>query len=177
MYNKTIITISFIPSLKIHIDFLYSLPSLKHCKMKRTDEFIEKITLISNQLGSLEEEYTEYYKKFEGNEFKEQNRCAAEIENIILMLTHELTGQIGFGIQNFKTLLKYIEFRKTYKEYTDDELLAIIDNNSLLNTIQKKEITKTKKEKDTAKIISDWNQTFKNVGYDKLKERLTLKTL
>ncbi|MCG8814005.1 hypothetical protein G1K66_12140 [Tenacibaculum finnmarkense] len=144
--------------------------------MKKIDKFIEEINLILNQLNSLENEFIESYEDFIGYEFDGQDKCVSEIENLTLMLTHELSTQIGFGIQDLKTLIKYIDFRKKYKDYSDEELSNLIDNINILNIKQKREIKAEKKEKDTGKIISEWNATFENNSYEKLKEKLRLKT-
>lgn len=143
--------------------------------MRKIDKFIEEISQISNRLNLLEGEYIESYKDFNGNAFDGQDKCVAEIENLILMLTHELSSQIGFGIEDLNTLLKYIDFRRTFKDYSDEELLSIIDKSSDLNVIRKKELTEGKKEKNIAKITSEWNQHFENRGYVKIKEKLRLK--
>lgn len=92
------------------------------------------------------------------------------------MLTHELGSQIAFGIEDLKALLKYIAFRKAYNDYTDKELLDLIDKNNSLNIKRKTEITEGKKEKNITKIISEWNMTFDNIGYEKLIIKLRLKT-
>ncbi len=142
--------------------------------MEKIIQFIEEIHKVEKQLRTLENEFLESYEDYLGKEFDEQNLCATEIENLILMLTHELGSEIGFGIKRLKALLKYFDFRKNYKDYTDKELLDLIDKN--LNIVKKKEITKGKEEKNINKIISHWNTTFENIGYEKLKEKLRLKT-
>lgn len=135
--------------------------------MRKIDKFIKEIRLISNRLNLLEGEYIESYEEFNGDEFDGQKKCVAEIENLILMLTHELSSQIGFGIEDLKTLLKYIDFRKTFKDYSDEKLLNIIDKSNDSNVIRKN-------ENDIAKTTSEWNQHFENKGYEKVKEKLRL---
>lgn len=144
--------------------------------MRKIDKFIEEINLISNQLNLLEGEFMESYKDFNGDEFDGQNKCVAEIENLILMLTHELSSQIGFGLEDLKTLLKYIDFRKTFKDYSDEELFSIIDKNNELKIKQRKGLREGKKEEDIVEIISNWNKIFGNRSYNKVKEKLRLKT-
>ncbi|WP_378187452.1 hypothetical protein ACE939_03820 [Aquimarina sp. W85] len=143
-------------------------------KMEKTNQFIEEMHKVKKQLQTLENIFLESYEDYLGNEFDEQNLCASEIENMILMLTHELGSEIGFGIKRLETLLKYFAFRKNYKDYTDKELLDLIDKN--LSILRKKEIAEGKKEKNITKIISDWNTIFENIGYEKLKGKLRLKT-
>jgi hypothetical protein len=141
--------------------------------MKKIEKFIEKIKEIEEKLNSLDYEYRELYQDFEGNEFDNQANAATEIENIILMLTHETASQIGFGINNLKLLIKYINFRKKYNKFSDYELLTLIDKNDLTikNRIQ---ISKGKNKTDFNKIRSNWNIEFDNIGYNKLKEKIKL---
>lgn len=142
--------------------------------MKKIEKFILEIESLRNKLNSLEGEFIEFYQDYEGNEFDNQNRCAAEIENLTLMLTHETSNQMAFGICYLQTLIKYIDFRKKYNEYNDEELSDIIDDN-VLNIKEKKKLTEGKKEKNTIKIKSDWNKTFDSITYEKLKIKLRLK--
>ena len=144
--------------------------------MRKIDKFIKEINVISNQINRLEDEYIESYEDFNGNEFEGQDKCASEIENLILMLTHELSSEIGFGIECLKTLLKYIDFRKTFKDYSHEELLSIIDKNNALKITQKETLTEGKKEKNIVEIVSKWNSTFNNVSYCKVTEKVRIKT-
>ena len=143
--------------------------------MNEIIQFIEDIDLIRHQLHSLEVKYSELHNKCQGDEFEEQNKYAAEVENLITLLTHEVSCQIGFGTNDLKTLLKFIDFRKAYANYKEEELIDLIDKNNEINLLRKTEIAKGKREQNATTIISEWNKAFENSSYTQLKKRLRLK--
>ena len=138
--------------------------------MEKVEKFIVKMRSIKEKLNSLENEFIELSENYIGNEFDDQKAYASQIENIILMLTHELSSQIEFGLRDLEILTKYIDFRKKYKEYSNKELSNIIDDNNL-NIIKKMKLTNGKVERNISKIKSEWNSAFDNISYDKLTQK------
>jgi len=143
-------------------------------KMTRTEKFIKEIESIQTQLNTLENEYAALYTDYKGDEFDTQNKYASEFENLTLQLTHELSSQISFGIANLQTLSNLIRFRKKHKEFSNEELLHIIDKRP--NSKGTLEVLKGKKMKSINEIQSEWNHIFKNIGYEKLCKKLRLET-
>lgn len=139
--------------------------------MNKTVELIEELKKISLKLNTLENEYIELYSEYAGNEFDNQNECAVEIENLILMLTHELSSQLSFGIYDLQRLIKYIDFRKKYNTFSDDELSVLIDKNDL-KTSERSALNKN--EFTIREIKVEWNNIFNNISYKKMKKKLKL---
>lgn len=137
--------------------------------MKTLEQFTEELNTITEKLKNLQNEYANIYKQYEGNEFDNHMHCSSVIENLTLMLTHELASQIGFGILEFQQVINYINFRKKHFEYTDAELSKIIDKEDL-SSPEKLDIINNKEEKDIDKIKSDWNGQFKHFSYKIFKE-------
>ncbi len=141
--------------------------------MTKIEQFITEIKAIKEQLNILENKYAELYRDYEGDEFDTQNKYVTEFENLTLLVTHELSSQISFGVSNLQTLSKLITFRKKHKEFNHEALVSIIDKN--INAKEKLEVLKTKKTKNIDDIKAEWNRVFKNIGYEKLCEKLRLK--
>ncbi len=142
--------------------------------MNKTEKFITEIKAIKEQLNMLQNKYAELYTDYEGDAFDNQTKYASEFENLTLQLTHELSSQISFSVSNLQALSKLINFRKKHTEFNSEELILIIDKNR--NIKEKIEIVKTKKTKNIDEIKTEWNRIFKNIGYEKLCEKLRLKT-
>jgi len=111
--------------------------------MTKTEKFVIEIESIKAQLNTLENEYAALYTDYEGNAFATQNKYAAEFENLTLLVTHELSSQISFGIASLQTLSNLITFRKKHKAFSNEELLHIID--------------KKPTRKDTLEILKEKN--------------------
>lgn len=137
--------------------------------MATINRFIKRIIKIEKELNILSSEFDLLYKEYEGNDFAEQNKLASMVENQITSLTHEVESELGFGRNDLELLIKYISFRRKYNDFTDNELSLLIDNDNL--TIkEKKDIGVNGNELETIK--SEWNKVFKNIGYNKLKDKL-----
>ncbi len=139
--------------------------------MTKTEKFIIEIKAIKEQLNMLQNKYAELYTDYEGDAFDDQTKYAAEFENLTLLVTHELSSQISFGVSNLQTLSKLIIFRKKHKEFSHEELISIIDKN--INAKEKLELLKAK---NIDEIKTEWNRIFKNISYEKLCEKLRLET-
>lgn len=140
--------------------------------MDKLSKLIEEMNLISNRLSQLENEFMECHEDFSGNEFDDQNKCVSAIENLVLMLTYEVSSEIQLGVEELKMCIKYLDFRKSFNDYSYDELLIIIDKNDNLNIVQKKKIIEEKKEKNLTKITSEWNRIFNNKSYFEITKRI-----
>jgi hypothetical protein len=99
-----------------------------------------------------------------------------KFDNLILSATHEVATEIGVYRQNIRNLAKYILFRKEYKNFTDEDLNAIIDN-QFLTTQEKLNLQAKSNNKiidDLKQIIYKWNELFDNKSYHKIKSELKI---
>lgn len=91
-------------------------------------DLFEQLEQICQTLNQLDKTFADVYQQFDGNDFSEQNQLATILENEILGATHETASNIGFGLMDLKKLVNFIEFRKQFAQFTNHELLQIIDN-------------------------------------------------
>lgn len=132
--------------------------------MKTLQQFISELKTITKKLNTLQDEYAEIYKQYEGVSFDMQTHCSSVIENLITMLTHEIESEMAFGLIELEEMIHYINFRKEYNEYTNAELLKIIDDEAL-KAPEKLKIINHKKFKNLQQIKSHWNNLFKKNSY------------
>jgi hypothetical protein len=141
---------------------------------KNVDSFLLKLSSIEKKLENLSREYVNLFIEYLGNNFKEQNFLSGNImDNLVRSATHETASQIGFYRQEIIDLVKFISFRKTYKNYDDKDLGMIIDNENLSSTekliLQRK--TNNKIVIEIKEIVAIWNATFDNKRYSQIRER------
>jgi len=145
--------------------------------MKSIEAMLDQLLKIEKELEQLGSAFSDVYKEYSGFEFSEQVMLAEDkLDNLILAATHEVATEIGFYRQSIRDLAKYILFRKEYRDFTDEELKSIIDN-QFLTTQEKLNL----QAKSNNKIIDDlkqikykWNELFDNKSYHKIKSELKI---
>lgn len=140
--------------------------------MNKVKSLLEAIDSVKLKIEEIEFEYASLYEDFRGNQFDLQEKCAAEIENITLLLTHEILSQLAFGVSGLKTLIQYIDFRKKYNDFDNNQLSLIIDKEDL-TSLEKLSIVKTNYML-VKNIQKDWNTLFSNMSYKKVTQQLRL---
>jgi hypothetical protein len=145
-------------------------------------DFINKIKDIEKQLGTL---YSKSEKltneiinsmEWEDIEFVDKDILINKFENLLTSITHEVGTEIGFYKEDIIKLHKYIYFRIEYKKFSDEILEKIIDSGLTLE--EKGEIFGEYNIKESVNIIKeikhDWNESFGNINYKKLKKEIKL---
>lgn len=134
------------------------------------DDFYKKLMDIENELGELEK-YSEIYRQYMGNDFDGQELYAADLENMIISITHEIATEIGFARQDIADFIKYLAFRKKYEMFSGEQLASII--NHVLTSEAKLSLTKQVANGDTklllgmmGEIKAEWNSLFNNEKYN-----------
>jgi hypothetical protein len=146
-------------------------------KEKILKEFINKILCIERELEELENSSYDFFPLYNGRLFSEQEKLAVNMENLALSLTHETATQIGFMRNDLEYLAKFIDFREKYSEFSDTELEEIMDKN--LSLTLKKDFLKRFNTAESMiirinELQQEWNTTFGNQDYIKLKKQLRI---
>lgn len=141
--------------------------------------FVTKLLQLEQSLQALSREFAELPKQFEGTDFSAQNGYATHLENLILAVTHESASTIGLTRNELIITANFIEFRKKHNQFSNSQLLQIIDNNSL-SVEQKLALKKQLATADTTQLLAtlaavkkDWNATFTTKTYQQITSRLT----
>jgi len=143
---------------------------------KIMDIFIDKILRVEKDLEELHHLSYEISESYNTNSFSGQEELSMDkLENLLIGVTHETASQIAFCRNDIQMLVKYIQFRETFSEFTNEELIAIIDG--YLSVGLKQDLSKrfSSLEEMLAQIIllkQDWNKTFNNIGYAKIQKQL-----
>jgi hypothetical protein len=148
--------------------------------MNEYDNFMNNILKIENQLnilyGKSEDLVDDLINKIEKLNFIDRDIIINRYENLMIAITHEIRSEIGFFREDIDKLNKYIHFRIKYNNFTDDILEKTVDTE--LTLADKKEIFRKNENKEIIKTIKeikqDWNRTFENKGYKKVKEEIKL---
>ena len=148
--------------------------------MKDIDIFLDRLYKLTYELEKLGKEFSDLYRQYEGTEFENQNYLAAEkLDNSILAVTHEMATNIGFTSAEIKSLTDFIDFRKVFKELTDQELEDIIDNPAIPLTL-KLNLTKRLTNGDQKLFLDKiqtikklWNITFENKKYQQVRNKFS----
>ena len=140
------------------------------------DDFNKELLGIERQLDALEK-YSDIYKQYEGNEFSEQNQYAADLESMIVAITHEVASEIGFARDHICKFTKYIDFRIRHNSFSNEQLERII--NHQLMPKEKLQLAKKFFNSDLKLILSivdniksEWYQQFGNEKYSNYKKQL-----
>lgn len=142
------------------------------------NELLEKLYQAEKMLDQLEASAYAISENYNSNAFPEQTELAEnQLENLIIAATHETASQIGFYRNNIETLANFISFREKYAIINDEELAKILDEN--LPIENKKNISKRfdsvqNMQKQLEQLQQDWNQTFQNKSYVKVKKQLRI---
>ncbi len=99
------------------------------------------------------------------------------LEEKLTIATHETGSHLGFMLQDIETLLAFIQFRQKYQLLNEEDLGKIIDHQLTMQE-QKILINKIVKDKKHWKeglnyliqLKADWNKTFSNKSFQKVKE-------
>lgn len=140
-------------------------------------DFLEQVYTIEQELENLADMSYDIGEAYNANQFSDQQNLSADMENLALAMTHGMASQLGFMREQMNMLSNYIRFREVYHQFLDAELEEIIDGEISMNT--KIELytrlggTQTM-NKILASLQSDWNQTFSNVAYTKIKSKVGL---
>lgn len=150
--------------------------------MMDVNSFIQKLNKIADDLEELGREFSELYTQYEGNDFENQHFLATNaLSDLLLISTHETATNIGFRGVNIKTLTDFIDFRRTNKKFTDEELEMVIDSPTvgLGNKIAlAKKLTSGNVLLllDTIRSIQhSWNRTFGNKSYQYIKKQIAVR--
>ena len=147
-------------------------------RQKILSDFLEKIFRIERELDELDSFAYEISPLYNGDTFPEQTKLSADkLENLMIAVTHETASGIGFLRNDIENLAKFIEFREKYQEFSDNELTEIIEQNFSME--QKRNLSKRfdTVENMIARIDElkkNWNETFENKDYSKIKKRLQI---
>jgi hypothetical protein len=149
--------------------------------MKDIDKFLDRLNRLANELEKMSGDFTELYSQYDGSDFEGQNHLAVDrLDNSILAVIHETASTIGFAAADIKTLTDFIDFRKTYKEFTDSELENIIDNSNIdlelkLNLAKRLTNGDAKLLLDKIQIVKQfWNRTFDNCEYRQVRNKYSM---
>jgi len=147
-------------------------------RQKILSEFLENIYRIEKELNELDRFSEEISLLYNGNSFPEQEKLSSDLyDNFMICVTHETTSQIGFYRNDIENFAKFIEYRERYCEFSDNELSEILDERISMEL--KQHISKRFDNlKDMILRIDnlkqDWNTTFKNMKYAKIKKKLQI---
>ena len=142
---------------------------------KEIDIFLDRLLRLASELDHLGSQFSDTYAGYDGNDFQGQSVLACDkLDNLILAATHETASEIGFLAHSIKTLVHFIEFRHTYKDFSADDLKEIIDDPSVSLTL-KQELTHKYAHGDikaTLRIIHEiqhaWNSRFNNKSFQSI---------
>jgi len=100
--------------------------------MIETDKFLNKLYQLADALDGLSREFENLPQLYDGSDFEGQQELAADkLENLLISATHEVAEVIRFIGNDIQLLTRYIEFRKKFPHFTEEELELIIDNLSI----------------------------------------------
>ena len=145
-------------------------------RQKILNDFLEKIYQIERELDKLDSFAYDISPLYNGDTFPEQAQLSADkLENLMIAITHEIASEIGFYRNDIENLAKFIDFREKYQEFSDSELIEILETN--LSMEQKLNLSK---RFDTVgnmimridELKQNWNETFNNKYYSKIKKQL-----
>jgi len=147
-------------------------------RQKILNEFLRKIYFIERELDKLDHFAYDISRMYSGDAFPEQaNLSADRLENLMIAVTHEIASEIGFYRNDIEILANFIEFRENYCEFSDDEIGKILDEE--LPFEMKRDFSKRFDDwknmiSRIAQLRQEWNETFKNMTYSKIKKKLRI---
>ncbi|MGI4875112.1 MAG: hypothetical protein ACRYFX_28490 [Janthinobacterium lividum] len=143
--------------------------------MSRFHLFLARLAQLEQQLQALSHEFAEVYQEFEGEAFAEQTASANSLDNLILVATHETASTIGFTREDIALFAKFIDFRKAYNHFSDQQLAQLIDCEEvaapLLLALKKHFLVTDNREviRLVAGLRQGWNSAFGNRTYGSVK--------
>jgi len=147
------------------------------------EKFIENIAKTEKNLDLLyfdsENLIDDLKNKIININFDEKDKILTKYENLLINVTHEIVGEIGFFRQSIVGINNFLHFRVKYNNFSDEALGKIIDNE--LTIIEKKELFKENSAKEIVneikKIKQEWKKIFKYASYKRVKENQRLDEL
>ena len=144
------------------------------------EKFINNIMKIGDELNLLYKNSDDLVDKLINEirnlNFSDEDKIIVKFENLLTSITHEISTEIGFFVQDIIRLNKYLQFRIKYYNFSDEILKKIIDDE--LTIIEKKKIFDENDAKKTIKIIKEikqeWGKIFENATYKKIKDKMKL---
>ena len=148
-------------------------------RQKILNEFLEKVYRIERELDELDCFAYKLSPHYNTEAFPEQEKLSIELENLMIVITHETASQIGFYRNDIENLVKFIEFREKYCEFSDNELSEILDENLSIELklhFSKRFDTINDMIVRIDALKQDWNKIFKSMKYSKIKKKLRFLT-
>lgn len=140
-------------------------------------DFSEQIFEIEQELENLADMSYDIGEAYSDNIFSNQERLSADMENLVIAMTHEAATHIGFMRMKINTLSDYIRFREIYFKFSDIELEEIIDGDISMS-LKMDLYTRLGGTQAVNEVINDlktnWNKSFNNLSYAKVKSNLSL---
>lgn len=140
-------------------------------------QFTNKIQAIIEQLDELETLSLNIGLEFRGSTFEGQDGLAVTMENLAIAMTHESASQIALMRQNLLMLKQLFQFRRKYHQFSDAELVQILDHEISI----KLKLTLADRLSGTEIMLqilnylqADWNKLFSGLSYKLLKKRLLI---
>ena len=141
-------------------------------------KFIDNIIEIEGKLILLykdsEDLFDNLVHKNKEINFHDKDSILLKYENLLVSLSHEMEGQIGYLRQKIIVLDNFFQFRAKYSNFSDKTLCKIIDNE--MTIIEKKETFKEINAKEIIEKIKEikqeWKKSFKNASYKIISESI-----
>jgi len=142
--------------------------------MKTRVELTDRLEKVESELKSIERDFEELPRFYDGDVFSEQKQLSANLENRLISITHDLATVIDFQRHDIVTLCTFIEFRKKHSWLNDSELEQIIDTEMPSLTIKHGLLNRVSDKKallhSISEVRNDWNLTFNSKPYKHIKE-------
>lgn len=145
---------------------------------KMLKAFLEKLLVLSRELDAMEHYSWDLSEIYNSKAFPEQEHLSADIlAGLVMAATHETASALGFYANDIENLAHFIGFREKYKEFSDSELLELLDGNASPG-FKKNLSPRFENIKDMLARIEElrgeWNRTFANRSYSQIKKQLRL---
>lgn len=124
--------------------------------MKDIDRFLDRLNKVVCDLEKPGKEFSDLYTQYDGNEFDKQHYLAGRLDEALLSATHETASMIDFMGIDIRTSTDFIDFRKSHKDISGEDLENIIDHPEI-TSIQKLSLAK-KSANGNTKLLLDQMQ-------------------
>jgi hypothetical protein len=143
---------------------------------------IEELTKIASTLEELDLAYEiREDETLRGLSFDNANEVLGQLEEKTHVLTHELSANIGFGLQEVAVIITYIKFRHKYQRWNNGQLQEIVDGPTTLHVLKEYLSRHTvdnyedrkQLSQEIRKIRQEWNEEFGNQPYGHVIAKIT----
>jgi hypothetical protein len=147
--------------------------------MTNTDKFFQRLSEVEAELRKVCVDFSDLHEDYMGTEFPEQEiLVGVKLDNLISDATDGICSHLDFLKRAITDLIRFIDFRKKYKHFSDNDLELIIDSDNDLANFKLNLASMNLEEKkaflDSLKNLRfDWNEVFNNRQYSKLKKAFT----